>query len=72
MKSIYKHKWSGSTIPEVKSGKATFECDGKLLELYLDDFTDFINIASLLDAVIEKTYYDTKADLKLKIIKYLG
>lgn len=71
MNSIYKQKWSGSSLPEVKSGTATFECNGELLELHLNDFKDFLSIENFLDAVIEKTHYDTKSNLKSKIIKHL-
>lgn len=67
MSNDYKPQWQGSTIAEVKSGKATFECAGEILELYLDDFTDFMNICGMLDAVIEQTYYETKKDIKSKI-----
>lgn len=66
MSGIYTKQWQGSSIPEVKSGKATFECAGELLELYLDDFTDFMNICSMLDAVIEQSYYETKRNIKDK------
>jgi hypothetical protein len=66
MSGIYKQKWQGSAIPEVKSGKATFECAGELLELHLDNFTDFMNICSMLDAVIEQSHYETKKNIKDK------
>jgi hypothetical protein len=60
MTGIYTHRWQGSEIAEVKSGKATFTCAGEELELYLNDFKDFMGIANMLDAVIEQTYHETK------------
>lgn len=56
----YKNHWAGSTIPEVRSGKATFSCADVEIELYLNDSKDFHNIIRLLDSVAEQTYYETK------------
>lgn len=60
---IYKQRWLGSEIAEVKSGVATFSCADTEIELYLDDFSDFRNICEMLDAVAEQTYNETKSNV---------
>ena len=65
--NIYKSSWKGSELEEVKSGVASFECYGEECKIYLDEFSDFMNICNILDATIEQAEIKVKQDIFTKI-----
>ena len=59
--------WKGSTVPEIKSGTATFGCNGESYTVNLESFQDFVHLTNIFDAVIEHTEKKLKRELKFQI-----
>ncbi len=62
---IYGNDWKGSVTHE--SGVATFFCEGKVLELRLDNFKDFHGICGMLDTIEKLTQANTRLEILAKI-----
>ena len=59
--------WKGSTVPEIKSGVATFKCDDESYDVNLETFQDFVHLTNTFDTIMEQTEKRVKQELKFQI-----
>lgn len=60
--------WKGSTVPEIKSGVATFKCDEhEAYDVHLENFQDFVHLTNIFDFIIDQTEKKLKRELKFQI-----
>jgi len=72
------HFWRGSTNPEVKSGKATFQVTSNggnyvdSCDVYLNSFDEFISICNLLEAAQKKAFLEAKETIRREFGKVIS